>query len=333
MTRPLRVADPSPGSRILGVGSYRPTRVVGNGEIARRIDSSDEWITRRTGIRTRRHAGPGESIVTMAAEASLKALAAAGVGAEDVDMVLLASMSDLEQSPPSAPRVAHLIGARAAGALDTGAACAGFSYTLGVADSLVRSGAARHVLVVGSERMSDIIDPADRGTAFLFGDGAGAVVVGAAERPGIGPVAWGAEGEKAGLLAHNRSWLAVRDAPHPWPTMRMAGPEVFRWAVRSVPEVARRALDLAGVGPRDLAAFVPHQANVRIIDGLVKDLGLPEDVVVARDIVTNGNTSAASIPMALESVLSLGSLPSGSRALLVGFGAGLLYAAQVVELP
>ncbi|WP_037685997.1 beta-ketoacyl-ACP synthase III [Streptomyces aureocirculatus] len=333
MNRPLRVADPSPGSRILGVGSYRPTRVVDNAVIARAIDSTDEWITRRTGITSRRHAGPDETIVTMAAEACQKALAAAGVDADGVDMVLLASMSNLQQSPPAAPRVAHLVGARNSGAMDTGAACAGFSYTLGVADALVRSGAARHVLVVGAERMSDIIDPHDRGTAFLFGDGAGAVVVGASDRPGIGPVAWGAEGEKAGLLAHNRSWLAVRDAPHPWPTMRMDGPKVFRWAVHSVPDTARRALDLAGLRPADLDAFIPHQANLRIIDGMVKDLGLPDDVVVAREIVTLGNTSAASIPMAMESVLSLGSLPTGSRALLVGFGAGLLYAAQVVELP
>ncbi|MFF3936448.1 beta-ketoacyl-ACP synthase III [Streptomyces phaeofaciens] len=333
MTRPLRAPDTSPGARILGVGSYRPTRVVGNAEIAARIDSSDEWITRRTGIRSRRHAGPDETIVTMAVEASLKALAAAGVAPEAVDMVLLASMSDLQQSPPTAPRIAHLVGARSAAALDTGAACAGFSYTLGVADSLIRSGSARHVLVVGSERMSDIIDPEDRGTAFLFGDGAGAVVVGRSDRPGIGPVAWGSDGEKAGLLAHNRSWLAVREAPHPWPTMRMAGPEVFRWAVHTVPHTARRALELAGVTAGDLAAFIPHQANARIIDGLAKDLGLAEDVVIAREVATLGNTSAASIPMAMESVLSLGSLPAGSRALLVGFGAGLLYAAQVVELP
>ncbi|MFD4027516.1 beta-ketoacyl-ACP synthase 3 [Streptomyces sp. NPDC058576] len=335
MSAPLRVPPVVPGARILGVGAYRPTRIVANAEIAERIDSSDEWIRRRSGIRARRYAGPDETIVSMAGEASLKALARSGITPAEVDLVLLASMSNLEQSPALAPRVAHLIGAAAPGALDMSAGCAGFSYTLGVADALVRSGAARHVLVVGSERMSDIVDPSDRGTSFLFGDGAGAVVVGPSGRPGMGPVVWESEGGEAGVLGHDRPWPGVLEAAYsaPPPALRMAGPEVFRWAVARVPGVARRALEAAGVAAADLDAFIPHQANVRIIDSLVKDLRLPGDVLVAREVAEAGNTSAASIPLAMESLIARNSLPSGALALLVGFGAGLLIAAQVVELP
>ncbi|MGW3956566.1 beta-ketoacyl-ACP synthase III [Streptomyces sp. NPDC004752] len=329
----LRTARGRAGSRILGIGVHRPARVVGNEEVRARIDSSDAWIRRRSGIVTRRFAGDEETVVTMAAEASVKALAHAGVDAAAVGVVLLASMSHLEQAPAAAPRVAHLIGSGAAAATDIGAACAGFCYALALADSLVRSGSVGHALVVGSEKMSDIIDPEDRGTAFLFGDGAGAVVVGPAETPGIGPVVWGSDGERHGLIAHDRSWLATRDGSAPWPVLRMAGPDVFRWATHSVPEVSRQALDAAGIDATDLAAFIPHQANARIVDSAAKTLGLAPHTAVARDVVESGNTSAASIPLAMDSLLSQGAAPSGGHALLVGFGAGLVHAAQVVTLP
>ncbi|GHJ40933.1 3-oxoacyl-[acyl-carrier-protein] synthase 3 protein 1 [Streptomyces sp. TS71-3] len=328
----LRLPERRPGSRILGVGVYRPTRVVGNDEICDRIDSSDEWIRRRSGIATRRFAGPDETVISMAAEAARKAMAQSGTDPGDVGMVLLATMSFLEQAPAAAPRVAHLLGARSAGSLDISAACSGFCYALGLADSLVRSGDARTVVVVGSERMSDIVDPADRGTAFLFGDGAGAVVVGPSETPGIGPVVWGSDGERHHVIAHDRSWQEARDG-EPWPYMRMAGPEVFRWATRIVPEISREALDRAGLETGDLAAFIPHQANLRIIDAAAKSLDLAPHTAVARDVVTAGNTSAASIPLALDQLLAQGTLPSGGPALLVGFGAGLAHAAQVVTLP
>ncbi|MET8953397.1 beta-ketoacyl-ACP synthase III [Streptomyces sp. NPDC004393] len=329
----LRVPERRPGSRILGVGVYRPTRVVSNDEICARIDSSDTWIRRRSGIVSRRFAGPDETVVSMAVEAARKAMAQSGTHPGDVGMVLLATMSFLEQAPAAAPRVAHQLGARSAGSLDISAACSGFCYALGLADSLVRSGDARSIVVVGSEKMSDIVDPEDRGTAFLFGDGAGAVVVGPSDTPGIGPVVWGSDGERHHLIAHDRSWLDARRPTVPWPTLRMAGPEVFRWATRIVPEISRQALERAGLGVTDLAAFVPHQANARIIDAAANSLGLAPHTVVARDVVTAGNTSAASIPLALDSLLSQGTLSSGAPALLVGFGAGLAHAAQVVALP
>jgi 3-oxoacyl-[acyl-carrier-protein] synthase-3 len=368
----LRSPESHPGSRILGVGVYRPARVVHNEEICARIDSTDEWIRRRSGIVTRRFAGPGDSVITMAVEAARKALAASGTDPADVGMVLLATMSFLEQAPAAAPRVAHLLGARSAGGLDISAACSGFSHALGLADSLVRSGAVHHVVVVGSERMTDIVDPTDRGTAFLFGDGAGAVVVGPSAVPGIGPVVWGADGERHHVIAHRGSPPITWDTPDAGdsgaggsearfsdgraqdtqppdthvphapgardpdarpPALRMAGPEVFRWATRVVPEVARQALALAGLTTSDLAAFIPHQANVRIIDAAAKSLDLSEHTVIARDVITAGNTSAASIPLAMDALLSQGNLPSGAPALLVGFGAGLTHAGQVVTLP
>ncbi|WP_333767849.1 beta-ketoacyl-ACP synthase III [Streptomyces sp. IBSBF 2435] len=329
----LRSAEQRPGARILGVGVYRPARVVTNDEICARIDSSDEWIRRRSGIASRRFAGPDETVITMAAEAARKAMAQSGTDPDEVDMVLLATMSFLEQAPTAAPRVAHLLGARSAGALDISAACSGFCYSLGLADSLVRSGAARTVVVVGSEKMSDIIDPTDRGTAFLFGDGAGAVVVGPSETPGISPVVWGADGERHHMIAHDRTWLDARNTQGPWPTLRMTGPEVFRWATRSVPEISRQALAEAGVEVADLAAFVPHQANARIVDVAAGSLGLAPHTAVAKDIVTSGNTSAASVPLAIDHLLSQGAASSGGLALLVGFGAGLAHAAQVVTLP
>lgn len=329
----LRAAAAVPGARVLGVGAYRPARVVGNDEVAGPIDSSDEWIRRRSGIAARRFAAPDETVVGMAAAASVKALAQAGVAPSSVDTVLLASMSHREQSPPAAPRVAHLMGAAAAGAMDVGAACAGFCHALAAADSLIRSGSSRYVVVVGSERMSDIVDPTDRGTAFLFGDGAGAVVVGPSAEPGIGPVVWGSEGGRQEAIAHSSPWPAVGAAAAAPPTLRMDGPAVFRWAVATVPRTARAALDAAGLTPDDLAAFVPHQANLRIIEGAAAALRLPPHVVIARDIVRAGNTSAASIPLAMEELLARGAVPRGGMALLVGFGAGLAHAAQVVALP
>ncbi|MEV0134013.1 beta-ketoacyl-ACP synthase III [Dactylosporangium sp. NPDC050688] len=333
MMRSPQVTPTVAGSRIVGVGAYRPSRTVRNAELAGRINSSDEWIRRRSGITARRFAAPDETVVSMAVGASLKALAQAGVAADEVDMVLLATMSHLEQSPAAAPQIAHLLGARNAGAIDVSAACAGFCYALALADSLVRTGVCRSVLVVGSEKMSDIVDPQDRGTAFLFGDGAGAVVVGPAATPGIGPVVWATDGEHRDLIMHSASWLALRDEQVPWPTLRMNGSSVYRWAVRTVPQVGRQALAAAKVELSDLAAFIPHQANLRIIDSAAAALRLPPHVAVARDVIDAGNTSAASIPLAMERMIATGAVESGGLALLVGFGGGLTHAAMVVTLP
>jgi 3-oxoacyl-[acyl-carrier-protein] synthase-3 len=323
-----------PGSRLLGIGSYRPARVVTNAEVCELIDSSDQWIRERSGIIERRYAAPEESVADMAVDAAGKALAHSGVAPTDIDLVLVATVTHPYQTPSAAAEVAHRVGAGNCAALDVGAACAGFCYALATADSHIRAGTAQHVLVVGVEKLSDFVDMRDRSTAFIFADGAGAVVVGPSATPGIGPVVWGSDGGQLEAITMTQSWVEYREAPGPvWPALKMQGQAVFRWAVRDITEVARRALAAAGLTVDDLDVFVPHQANMRITDAMVKALGLPERVVVARDIATTGNTSAASIPLALDRLVVEGSATSGQTALLIGFGAGLAYAAQVVTVP
>jgi 3-oxoacyl-[acyl-carrier-protein] synthase-3 len=320
-------------ARIMGVGTYRPPHIVSNDELSAVTGLGDAWIRRRTGITERRFAAADETVLEMAVQASTKALASAAVPPARVDVVLLASMSDLRQSPPSAPELAHRIGSTAA-AVDLDAACSGFCHSLSLANSLVRTSQADHVLVVGSERMTDIVALDDPSAGFLFADGAGAVVVGPSDETGIGPTVWGSDGGRADLIAHDTSWLEYRDHPdRPWPVMRMAGQEVFRWAVESLPEIATKALTEAGVGVSDLGAFIPHQANLRMIDAIAERLDLPDHVAVARDVIRSGNTSAASIPLAMSQLLEIGAVRSGDLALLIGYGAGLSYAAQVVLLP
>lgn len=308
---------------LLGLGAHRPARREGNDEIAARIGSSDEWIRARSGIVTRGVAEPHETVVEMAIGAGGKALAAAGVDAADIDLVLLATCSMPGPLPGGSPEVAARLGARSAGTADIGAACAGFTYALSMAADAVRAGSADRVLVIGSERMLPLIDPEDRGTAFLFGDGAGAVVVGVSETDGIGRAAWANDGDQ-------RDRLVVEGTP---PLMRMDGRAIYRWAATSLPALARRACDLAGTTPQELAAFVPHQANLRITETVVKSLQLPESVVVARDVVDSGNTSAASVPLALARLHELGQVRRGDAVLLLGFGAGLTAAGQVVRCP
>ncbi len=327
---------PSGYATIKGIGGYLPQRVVTNQEICARIDSTDEWITRRSGIRQRRFAGPEESLAVMGHAAATKALAAAGVPVERVDCVIVASMSHLRQAPAVAAQIADLLGpgANVAAAFDLNAGCAGFCYALSLARDAVAAGSAEHVLVVGAERMSDIVDPTDRGAAFLFGDGAGAVLVGRGVTAGISRVTWGSDSVYGSAIAQPHPWSDLRDRPDAgWPYLRLEGPAVFRWAVTRMAQVASDALAEAGVGVADLAAFVPHQANLRITDALVESLGVPESVVVARDIVGVGNTAAASVPLAMDGLVSRAPEVRGGLALLLGFGAGLLYAGQVVRLP
>ncbi|MFI7504705.1 beta-ketoacyl-ACP synthase III [Streptomyces sp. NPDC049687] len=329
----LRLSKGPEYARIVGVGGYRPSRVVPNEEIAPRIDSSDEWIRERSGIAERRWAAPQESVALMGAAAAEKALAHAGVTADQVGCVLVATSTHFRQLPALAADTAHRIGARQAAAFDLSAACAGFTHALAVAHDLVRGGSAGHVLVVATERMSDLIDHDDRGTAFLFGDGAGAVVVGPSETPAIGPVVWGSDGSQGHAIDQTASWQELRHGTPRFPALTMQGQAVFRWAVYEMAHAARRALEEAGVDAADLEAFVPHQANLRIVEALAATLRLPGSVAVARDIVHTGNTSAASIPLAIEHMLASGAVRSGALALTIGFGAGLSYAAQVVTLP
>jgi 3-oxoacyl-[acyl-carrier-protein] synthase-3 len=334
MTGPtLSTTTGSPHARILSVGAYRPSRVVVNDELVELIESSDQWIRERSGIISRRWASAEESVTDMALAASQVALDRAGLTAADVDAVLVATVTHPYQTPSSAALLAHRLGATPAAALDISAACAGFCYGVGLASDMVRGGSARHVLVVGVEKLSDFVDLHDRSTAFIFGDGAGAVVIGPSDTPGIGPTVWGSDGSQWDAIVNKSSWIEYRESGAEWPALKMAGQTVFRWAVWQMPPIAQKAMAAAGVEVDDLAAFVPHQANMRIIDAMAKQLSLPPHVAIARDIAQAGNTSAASVPLAMERVLADGEASSGGLALLLGFGAGLTYAAQVVVLP
>ncbi|GAA1738662.1 ketoacyl-ACP synthase III [Isoptericola hypogeus] len=330
----LRQAEPVRHSRIVAIAGERGANVVTNDDIAGPIDSSDEWIRQRTGIVTRRRADAGTDVLDLAEAAARKALDAAGLAGADVDAVILSTVTYFHQTPAGAAVLADRIGATPAAAYDISAACAGYAYGIGQADALVRAGAARHVLVVGAEKMSDFVDPTDRSISFLLGDGAGAAIVGPSDEPGIGPTVWGSDGAKAPAIRQTHAWSDLRDDPSAgWPTLRQDGQSVFKWAAFQMAPVAAKAMAEAGVEPGDIQVFVPHQANMRIIDQMVKQLGLPESVVVARDIADTGNTSAASIPLATERLLAEGRASSGDLALQIGFGAGLVYAAQVVVLP
>lgn len=328
-SRPLR------HGRIHGVGSYRPTRVVGNEEIADRIGVEAEWIARRSGIRTRRHAGPEETVAAMGTEACGKALAMAGIAPDQVDCIVVATTTHLTQMPALAPQVAALLGARNAAAFDVSAACAGFCHALALARDMVQVGTADYVLVLGSERVTDILNENDPATAFLFADGAGAVVVGPAAESGIGPVAWGSDSSRLNVIGMTGYWTPElrTNAEAPWPYLTMTGWKVYRWATEQLVPVAETALDQAGVRPADLDAFIPHQANLLITEALAKGLELPGSTVIARDVIDTGNTSAASIPLAMDRLLTSGAVRSGGLALLIGFGSGMVYAAQVARLP
>lgn len=324
-------------ARILGIGAYRPSRVIPNSEIVDRIDSSDEWIVTRSGIRERRWANDEETVRLMAHRAAEAALEKAGVDARQVDCVIVSTVTHFQQTPALATLVALDLGTDRAAAFDISAACAGFCHGVALAADMVRGGSAGHVVVVGVERLSDLTDQDDRGSAFIFADGAGAVVVGPSETEGIGPVVWGSDGDKADLIT-TRDWKDVLAGQAEveqlaMPYLVMQGNQVFRWASYEMAKVAHQALDRAGITADDLDVFAPHQANMRITDAMARAIKLPEHVRIARDIAEQGNTSAASIPLALDRMYAEGDAKSGDKALLIAFGAGLAYAAQVVVLP
>lgn len=320
-------------TRIYAYGAARGENAVPNDDLVGPIDSSDEWIRQRTGIITRARANAETTAIELSTDAAAEAIARSGVDPADIDAVIVATISNPKQSPSVSAIVADRIGANPAAAYDVNAACAGFAYAVAQADALIRGGAAHYAVVVGAEKLSDVVDPTDRSISFLLGDGAGAVVIGPSDFAGIGPTVWGSDGSKADAVGMNHTLVEFRDGLAPWPTLRQEGPTVFRWAVWEMVKVARQALEAAGVEAPDLAAFVPHQANMRIIDEFAKQLGLPESVVIARDIETTGNTSAASIPLATHRLLEEHPEVSGGLALQIGFGAGLVFGAQVVVLP
>ena len=334
MTATLKPSAGSRESKLLGIGTYRPSRVVPNSEIVEAIDSSDEWIQQRSGIKERRFAGPDESIQMMSVAASRQAMERAGIEAAQVDCVIVATVSHMLQTPAIATAIAHELGTDKAPAFDISAACAGFCHGLALGSDMVRGGSAGHVLVIGVERLSDLTDVGDRGTAFIFADGAGAAVIGPSDEVGIGPVVWGSDGEQFDLIRQTEDWRDVMTQDKPaMPHLVMQGAAVFRWASYEMAKVAAQALDRAGITVDDLDVFVPHQANMRIIDAMARSMKLPSTVKIARDIADQGNTSAASIPLALGRMIEEGEAKSGDTALLIAFGAGLAYAAQVVTVP
>lgn len=320
-------------TRIYALGASRGHQTVTNDDVAGPIDSSDEWIRQRTGIVTRMRADKEQSLMDMAVEASNEAIKKSGIAPSDIGTVILATITFPYQTPSGASLLAEKVGAHGAAAYDISAACAGYCYGIAQADALVRAGTSKYVLVVGGEKLSDFVEPTDRSISFLLGDGAGAAIVGPSDHPGISKSVWGSDGANWDKVGMTSSILDFRDGKAEWPTLVQEGQSVFRWAVWEMAKVAKQALAESGLEASDLSALVTHQANIRIIDELAKQLELPDSVVVARDIVDTGNTSAASIPLAMHRLLAEGKVKSGGYALEIGFGAGLAFAAQVVELP
>jgi 3-oxoacyl-[acyl-carrier-protein] synthase-3 len=322
----MRLTGGSPGARILAFGGYQPANVVTNEDLTAKVDTTDEWIRSRVGIVSRRIAGPDETVADMAVAAGGKALAASGLSADDIDLVIVATCTGEVQIPNTAASVATRLGIVAPGAYDLNAACAGFCYALATASDAVRAGNSRNVLVIGAEKLSQWVDWTDRSTCIIFADGAGAAVVGPVadegDDPGIGPVVWGSDGGMA-----DKIYIKDRNS-----FIFQEGQTVFRWATTALHPVAKKACERAGVDPTQLAAFVPHQANLRIVEAIARRIGAPQ-ARVADDIVNAGNTSSASIPLALSRMIERGEISSGDAVLLLGFGAGISYAAQVITAP
>ena len=321
----MRTTTGAPGARILALGEYQPPHVVTNDDLANRVDTTDQWIRDRVGIVSRRFAGPNESVVDMAVTAGGKALAASGLAPADIDLVVVATCTMPSAIPNAAAQTAARLGIHTPGAFDLNAACAGFVYGLSTAASAIVAGTARNVLLIGSEKLTDWVDQDDRANCIIFADGAGAAVVGPAdsvESAGVGPVVWGSAGDMAETIQ-----IADRNS-----FIQQEGQAVFRWATTALAPVAKEALERAGVAATELAAFIPHQANLRIIEAIARRIGAPQ-AVVARDIVHAGNTSSASIPMALARMIERGEVTSGDPVLVLGFGAGLTYAGQVITCP
>lgn len=341
------LVTPSGHSNIamLGIGAYRPKRLITNEQLCRVLDSSDEWIFERSGIHARRWISGDESMRTMSAAAADRAIVNSGIDRDKIDMIVLATSSWPWNVPHGAPIIASDIGLNGIPAFDVAAGCGGFGYALGVAADAIRAGSANYVVVIGVETMSVGLDPRDRSTGFIFGDGAGAVVVGPSEVNGISPIVSGSDGENAEAIKQNHDTVEYMARaveyqgkdPETDPVgrmiIKMEGPRVFRWAAITLPKALTKMLTESGAGPQDIEVFVPHQANSRINELMKKNLGLPDEVPMAGDIETTANTSAASIPLAMEEMLATGKAKGGQLALLLGFGAGLSYAGCVATMP
>ncbi|KAK1182031.1 ketoacyl-ACP synthase III [Streptomyces sp. NBS 14/10] len=319
------------GSRIAAVGHYQPARVLTNDDLAAIVDTSDEWIRTRVGIRTRHIARADETVDEMAAAAASKALAASGLALADIDLVIVATSTAIDRSPNMAARVAARLGLGSPATLDINVVCAGFTHALATADHTIRAGAASAALVIGADKFTEAADWTDRSSCVLLGDGAGAAVVVPDDRaqeadgdgvPGIGPVVWGSVPE----MGH-----AVRIEGTP-PRFSQEGQAVYRWATTQLPPIAREVCARAGITPEELAGVVLHQANLRIIEPVARKLGAT-NAVIARDVVDSGNTSAASVPLALSKLVERREIAPGAPVLLFGFGGNLSYAGQVIRCP
>ncbi|MBN9378168.1 MAG: 3-oxoacyl-ACP synthase [Chlamydiales bacterium 38-26] len=321
-------------ARIVGTGSFMPEKIMTNHDLEKIVDTSDEWITTRTGIRERRIAGPDEPSSVMGAKAALNALEDAGVSAQDIDMVLVATMSPDYFMPSTAALIQAKIGAVKAGAIDAEAACTGFIYALSVAKAYIESGMYQNILVVGVEKLTPLLNYEDRNTCVLFGDGAAAAVV---SNQGAGlaldSICLGADGELGDLLIipgggcrHPATHESVDQKLH---TVRMDGKEIFKHAVRKMTASAQECLTKAGLTDKDIDWMVPHQANIRIIEAIAKNFSLPEDKVY-KTLHKYGNTSAASVAIALDELLKEVQLVKDQRILLVAFGGGLTWGASVL---
>ncbi|MGW6932358.1 beta-ketoacyl-ACP synthase III [Lentzea sp. NPDC054927] len=311
------------GSRVVALGHHQPERVLTNADLEKMVDTSDEWIRQRTGISTRRIADD-ESVTDMAAGAAAKALAASGLEPSEIGQVIVATCSAVDRCPSIAAQVANRLNIPSAVCFDLNNACAGFCTALATADHTLRAGAARHALVIGAEKMSDLVDWTDRANCILLGDGAGAAVISASDDAQIGPVTWGSDPTRNNAVRLVDEWQ---------PRFAQEGQSVFRWATSELPAVAAQACERAGIATTDLAGVVTHQANLRIIEAMTRKLKLRDDVVIARDVVGSGNTSAASVPLALSKMVERGELPSGQPVLLFAFGGGLSWAGQVITCP
>ncbi|NED98547.1 beta-ketoacyl-ACP synthase III [Phytoactinopolyspora halotolerans] len=310
-------------TRIAALGHYQPEHVLTNDDLATMVDTNDAWIRQRTGIATR-HIARDQTVADMASAAAEKALSSAGLQPDEIGMVVVATCSAMDRCPSNAAQVAGTLGIPAAVCFDLNNGCAGFCTALATADHSVRAGAAQHALVIGAEKMSDVTDWTDRSTCVLLGDGAGAAIISlASDEGGIGPVVWGSDPTRAQTVRINDDWR---------PRFQQEGQSVYRWATTELAPIAREACARAGITPADLGGIVTHQANLRIIEALVRQLDA-DQAVVARDVVDSGNTSAASVPLALAKLVERGDLPSGSPVLLFSFGGGLSWAGQVVTTP
>ncbi|HEY0248106.1 MAG TPA: beta-ketoacyl-ACP synthase III [Gryllotalpicola sp.] len=311
------------GSRIIGLGHYQPERVLTNAELATMVDTSDEWIRTRTGIVERHIARDDESVADMAAEAARAAIADAGLAPDDVNMIIVASTSVLDHSPNVAGRVAAALGMASPVVIDVNTACSGFEHGVAMADASIRSGQVTRALVIGAEKLSAITDWTDRSTCVLTADGAGAFVLEAADEPGIGPTVWGS------VPSMSRAVVVEEVTDNKF---TQDGRMILRWAMSKAAGINHEAVEKAGLSMDDIQVFVPHQANLRIIEPLAEQLGLTDRIVVT-DVQVSGNTSAASIPLGLSKWWHAGKIPSNAPTLLFGFGGGFAYASQVVLTP